>query len=219
MPQLDHLRRFPPAAARRRVMWPQRCAVGLLAFSAALLLGGCAALTATRVDVATPKPAPQALVGAQVQLQAAPANAAGSDATLFQTAVVQAMNHAGMKPLLVQPAPYTARYSFHSYLDFEASFPSAWPPPGAPILLPNGAWIYSGYPVMWSGFSWPPPWYERVFELDIRNTATGALIYRTSAVAGSYDQRLVPVAQKLADSALAGFPLQSGSHRMTIPGG
>jgi hypothetical protein len=45
------------------------------------------------------------------------------------------------------------------------------------------------------------------------------LIYRTSAVAGSYDQRLGPVAQKLADSALAGFPLQSGSHRMTIPGG
>jgi hypothetical protein len=187
--------------------------------SAALLLGGCATLTATRVDVATPKPAPQVLVGAQVQLQAAPANAAGADATLFQTAVAQAMTHAGMRPLLGQPAPYTARYSFHSYLDFEASFPSAWPPPGAPILLPNGAWIYSGYPVIWSGFSWPPPWYERVFELDIRSTATGALIYRTSAVAGSYDQRLGPVAQKLADSALAGFPLQSGSHRMTIPGG
>ncbi len=192
---------------------------GLFAVSAALLLGGCATLTATRVDVATPKPAPQALVGAQVQLQAAPANAAGADATLFQTAVVQAMTHAGMKPLLGQHAPYTARYSFHSYVDFEASFPSAWPPPGAPIQLPNGAWIYNGYPAIWSGFSWPPPWYERVFELDIRNTATGELIYRTSAVAGSYDQRLAPVAQKLVDSALAGFPLQSGSHRLTIPGG
>ena len=192
---------------------------GLVALSAMLLLGGCATLTAVRADVTTPKAAPQALVGAKVQLQAAPSIAAAPDADVFQSAVVQAMTHAGMVPLLGQPAPYTARYSFHSYLDFEASFPSAWPPPGAPILLPNGAWIYSGYPLWWSGFSWPPPWYDRVFELEIRDTATGALVYSTSAVTGSYQPRLGPVAQKLADSALAGFPLRSGMHRVMIPGG
>lgn len=210
---------LPPNPAQR----VGRLAASIVAVSAALLLGGCATLTATRLDVTTPKPAPLALVGASVQVQAAPADVAGADATLFQTAVVQALAHAGMKPLIDQPAPgqaalYTARYSFQSYVDFEASFPSAWPPPGAPIQLPNGAWIYNGYPPIWSGFSWPPPWYERVFELDIRNTATGLLVYRTSAVAGSYDQRLRPVAQKLADSALAGFPQQSGSHRVTLPG-
>ncbi len=192
---------------------------GLVALSAMLLLGGCATLTAVRADVTTPKAAPQALVGAKVQLQAAPSIAAAPDADVFQSAVVQAMTHAGMVPLLGQPAPYTARYSFHSYLDFEASFPSAWPPPGAPILLPNGAWIYSGYPLWWSGFSWPPPWYDRVFDLEIRDTATGALVYSTSAVTGSYQPRLGPVAQKLADSALAGFPLRSGMQRVTIPGG
>ena len=189
-----------------------------LVTGALLLLGGCATLTAVRVDVVTPKPAPQALVGAKVQVQAAPANADSPEAALFQTAVANAMTRAHMVPLLGEPAPFTARYSFRSYVDFETSFPSAWPPPGAPILLPNGAWIYSGYPWWWSGMSWPPPWYERVFELEIRDTSTGALVYRTSAVSGSYDQRLAPVAQKLADAALAGFPQQSGQHRVTIPG-
>lgn len=197
---------------------PWRPFSGLVAAAAALLLSGCATLTAVRVDVATPKPAPQVLVGAHVQVQAAPANADSTDADVFQAAVVQAMTHAGMVPLLGQPAPYTARYSFHTYMDFEASFPSAWPPPGAPLLLPNGAWIYNGHPLWWTGFSWPPPWYERVFDLEVRDAATGALIYRTSAVIGSYDQRLAPVAQKLADAALAGFPQQTGVHRVTIPG-
>ena len=198
-----------------RVRWRMGRA---LVTSAVLLLGGCATLTAVRVDVVTPKPAPQALVGAKVQVQAAPANADSSEAAVLQTAVAQAMTRAHMVPLFGEPAPFTARYSFRSYVDFEASFPSAWPPPGAPIMLPNGAWIYSGYPWWWTGISWPPPWYERAFELEIRDTSTGTLVYRTSAVSGSYDQRLAPIAQKLADAALAGFPQQSGRHLVTIPG-
>ena len=204
-----------PRAAKRQ---PWRRFAGFAAAASVLLLSGCAALSAVRVDVATPKPAPQALVGAHVQVQAAPSNADSPNAAVFQAAVLGAMTRAGMVPLLGQPAPYTARYSFRSYMDFEASFPSAWPPPGPPILLPNGAWIYSGYPWWWTGFSWPPPWYDRVFDLEIRDTATGALVYRTSAVTGSYAQQLAPVAQKLADAALAGFPQQSGVHRVTIPG-
>lgn len=205
------LHRAASSSSRRRL-------AGLTATAAVLLLSGCATLTAVRVDVATPKPAPQVLVGAHVQVQAAPANADSVHADVFQAAVVQAMTRAGMVPLLGQPAPYTARYSFHTYMDFEASFPSAWPPPGPPMLLPNGAWIYNGHPLWWTGFSWPPPWYERVFDLEIRDATTGALIYRTSAVTGSYEQQLAPVAQRLAGAALAGFPQQSGVHRVTIPG-
>ncbi|WP_297909303.1 hypothetical protein [Thiomonas sp.] len=174
------------------------------------LLGGCASLNVNAYHVDTPKPAPQALVGAQVQLQAAPADSEGPQAEVLRTAVLDAMTHAGMVPLLGSPAPFTARYAFHSYADFEASFPSAWPPPGQPILLPDGAWIYNGYPWWYRGWSWPPPWYERVFEVEIRDASSGALVWRSSSMIGGYDPRIAPVAPQLAAAAFAEFPQGSG---------
>ncbi|MDE1980384.1 MAG: hypothetical protein KGI86_13810, partial [Betaproteobacteria bacterium] len=85
--------------------------IGLLLVPA-LLLGGCASLTDLRATVVTPNPAPQALVGAKVQVQAAPGNADSADAYTLQTAVLDAMTQAGMVPLLGTPAPYTARYAY-----------------------------------------------------------------------------------------------------------
>ncbi|WP_196803461.1 DUF4136 domain-containing protein [Thiomonas sp. FB-6] len=181
------------------------------------LLGGCASLNVNAYHVDTPKPAPQALVGAHVQLQAAPADAEGPQAEALRTAVLDAMTRAGMVPLLGSPAPYTARYAFRVYVDFEASFPSAWPPPGPPILLPDGAWIYNGYPWWYHGWSWPPPWYERVFEVEIRDAASGALVWRSSAVIGGYDQRIGPVAAQLAAAAFADFPQGSGRRLVRDP--
>ena len=191
----------------------------LLSFGLALLglLGGCASLNVQAYHVDTPAPAPQALVGARVQLQAAPGNADGPLADSLQSAVLDAMTRAGMVPLLGQPAPYTARYAFRSYVDFEASFPSAWPPPGPPILLPDGQWIYSGYPYWWRGWSWPPPWFDRVFEIEIRDAASGALVWRSSAVIGGYDQRIDPVARQLADAAFQGFPQSHGKRYVHLP--
>jgi hypothetical protein len=185
---------------------------GLLGGALALfgLLGGCASLNVNAYHVDTPRPAPRALVGAHVQLQAAPADSEGPQAEALRTAVLDAMTHAGMVPLLGSPAPYTARYAFHSYADFEASFPSSWPPPGPPILLPDGAWIYNGYPWWYQGWSWPPPWYERVFEIEIRDASSGALVWRSSSLIGGYDQRIAPVARQLAAAAFADFPQGSG---------
>ena len=200
-----------------------RGALRLLMLGAALawlgVLGGCASLNVNAYQVETPHAAPQALLGAQVQLQAAPGDAESPLADTLQSAVLDAMTHAGMVPLLGQPAPYTARYSFRSYVDFEASFPSAWPTPGAPILLPDGSWIYSGYPYWWRGWSWPPPWYERVFEIEIRDAASGALVWRSSSEIGGYDQRIAPVAAQLAKAAFAGFPQGSGRRRVRLPEG
>lgn len=181
------------------------------------LLGGCASLNVHAYHVNTPAAAPQALVGAQVQVQSAPANADGPLADTLRSAVVDAMTHAGMVPLIGRPAPYTARYDFRSFVDFEASFPSAWPPPGPPILLPDGQWIYSGYPYWWRGWSWPPPWYDRVFDVEIRDAASGALVWRSSAVIGGYDQRIGPVAAQLAAAAFEGFPLSHGKRYVRLP--
>ncbi len=201
--------------------WAARLALRVLAASWALaLLGGCASLNVSAYNVDTPHAAPQSLLGARVQLQSAPGNAQGPQAQALQDAVLDAMTRAGMVPLLGKPAPYSARYAFHVYLDFEASFPSAWPPPGAPLLLPDGNWIYSGYPVYppwWSVWSWPPPWYERVFDIEVRDTASGALVWRSSSMIGGYDQRLQPVARDLVEAAFDGFPKQSGRRRVRLP--
>ncbi len=116
---------MPPLVMTRRATRVLRA--GVLGGALALfgLLGGCASLNVNAYHVDTPKPAPAALVGAQVQLQAAPADSEGPQAEVLRTAVLDAMTHAGMVPLLGSPAPFTARYAFHSYADFEASFPSA----------------------------------------------------------------------------------------------
>ncbi len=211
--------RLPGAGPARLLM---RALLALCTLGALGALGGCASLYVNSYDVDTPHPAPQALVGARVQLQAAAANAEGLQAQALQDAVLGAMTDAGMVPVLGRPAPYTARYAFHSYLDFEASFPSAWPPPGPPLLLPDGSLIYNGYPWWWRGWSWPPPWYERVFDIEVRDAASGALIWRSSAMLGGYDQGLLPVARQLARAAFAGFPAGSGRRRVRIadrPGG
>ncbi len=205
------------ARALRRVGRAGAVAASVAAMLAVSALSGCASLTAVSADITTPHPAPAALVGANVQLHAAPQTAALPDAALFQRGVVAAMTRAGMHPIVGQPAPYTARYAYNVYLDFEASFPSGWPPPGLPIILPNGTMIYNGAPWWWRGFSWPPPWYERVFQLEIRDTASGALVWQSSVETGSFDERLAPVAQALADAALDGFPQRSGKHTVRLP--
>ncbi len=188
-----------------------------LGFVLSGLLGGCASLNVNAFHVDTPTPAPQALVGARVQVQAAPDNAHAAIADTLQSAVLDAMTRAGMVPVLGRPAPYTARYDFRSYVDFEASFPSAWPPPGPPILLPDGQWIYSGYPFWWRGWSWPPPWFDRVFQIEIRDAASGALVWRSSALIGGYEQAIGPVAQQLATAAFDGFPARSGKRYVHLP--
>lgn len=211
---------FLPLVPRIHRRVPTRAALraGVLGGAIALvaLLGGCASLNVNAYHVDTPHAAPQALVGAQVQLQAAPADAEGPQAGALRQAVVDAMTRAGLQPLLGRPAPYTARYAFHSYVDFQASFPSAWPPPGPPILLPDGAWIYNGYPWWYHGFSWPPPWYERVFDVEIRAVSSGALVWRSSSVIGGYDERIAPVARDLAASAFADFPQGSGRRAVRL---
>jgi|YelNatPaOPRAMG01_1025707.scaffolds.fasta_scaffold21247_4 hypothetical protein len=191
---------------------------GLL-FAAALLLAGCASLTGLRTTVLTPHPAPQALVGAKVQVQAAPSNAASADAYTLQTAVVDAMAQAGMVPLLGQPAPYTARYDYKVRLDLEATYgPSVWPPP---VLLPNGAVYFPGGYWSWGGgwFGWMPPpnYYERSLTLEIRDTATGALVWQSHARTGGYQRDLASVAVPLAQAALRGFPAASGEHKIVFP--
>lgn len=205
------------ARALRRLGRVGASAAWAVALVAASTLSGCASLTSVKADITTPQPAPAGLMGAAVQLQSAPQTAALPDAAGFQRAVVAAMTRAGMHPVIGQPAPYTARYAYNVYLDFEASFPSGWPPPGPPIILPNGSMIYNGAPWWWRGLSWPPPWYERVFQLEIRDTASGAVVWQSSAVTGSYDQRLAPVARALADAALDGFPQRSGKRSVTLP--
>lgn len=185
----------------------------------ALLLGGCASFDALRTTVVTPNPAPQALVGANVQVQAAPGNAESADAYTFQTAVVDAMAQAGMVPLLGQPAPYTARYDYRIRLDLEATYgPSVWPPP---VLLPNGA-VY--FPGVYGGGGWfggwmlAPNWYDRSLTLEIRDTATGALVWRSHASTGGYQSGLASVALPLAQAALRGFPSASGERKVIFPG-
>lgn len=205
--------RLPGAGPARLLM---RALLAVCALGTLGALGGCASLYVDSYDVETPHPAPQALVGAQVQLQAAAANSEGLQAQALQDAVLDAMTDAGMVPVLGRPAPYTARYAFHSYLDFEASFPSAWPPPGPPLLLPDGSLIYNGYPWWWRGWSWPPPWYERVFDIEVRDAASGALVWRSSSMIGGYDERLLPVARQLARAAFAGFPAGSGRRRVRL---
>lgn len=185
----------------------------------ALLLGGCASFNALRTTVVTPNPAPQALAGAKVQVQAAPGNAESADAYTFQTAVVDAMAQAGMVPLLGQPAPYTARYDYRIRLDLEATYgPSVWPPP---VLLPNGAVYFPGF---YGGGGWfggwmlAPNWYDRSLTLEIRDTATGALVWSSHASTGGYQSDLASVAVPLAQAALRGFPSASGERKVVFPG-
>ena len=185
----------------------------------ALLLGGCASLTDLRATVVTPNPAPQALIGAKVQVQAAPGNADSADAYTLQTAVLDAMTQAGMVPLLGTPAPYTARYAYTVRLDLEATYgPSVWPPP---VLLPNGAVYFPGGYRGWGGgmFGWMPPpnYYERSLSLEIRDTATGALIWQSHATTGGYERGLASVALPLAQAVLRGFPSEYGEHKVLFP--
>lgn len=196
-------------AAGRRLLMP-------LALLSALSLGGCATFNAIRATVVTPNPAPQALVGAKVQVQAAPGNADSPDAVTFQTAVLDAMTRAGMVPLLGKAAPYTARYDYTVRWDLQATFgPSVWPPP---VLLPNGAVYFpGGYRGDWWMGLPPPNWYERSLTLEIRDTATGALVWRSKASTGGYQQSLIAVAQPLADAALKDFPAASGERKVVIP--
>lgn len=206
--------RFPDLLTR---LWPS-ARIGLLLVPA-LLLGGCASLTDLRATVVTPHPAPQALVGAKVQVQAAPGNADSADAYTLQTAVLDAMAQAGMTPLLGVPAPYTARYTYTVRLDLEATYgPSVWPPP---VLLPNGAVYFPGVYGGWGGgmFGWMPPpnYYERSLTLEIRDTATGALIWQSHANTGGYQRDLASVAVPLAQAALRGFPSEYGEHKVLFP--
>ena len=187
-----------------------------LAGAALAALGACATLNTVRVHVATPQPAPPALVGAKVQLQADPADAASPDAAVLERAVVDAMTRAGLHPVLGESAPYSARYSFGVYLDFEASFPSAWPPPSPPVVLPDGSVIYRGWPIWGPRWIWPPPWYERTLRVEIRRLDSGAVVWRSGAVLGSYDARLAPVAGLLADAAFSGFPQASGKRVLHV---
>jgi hypothetical protein len=188
----------------------------------ALLLGGCASFGALRTTVVTPNPAPQALVGAKVQVQASANNEASADAYEFQSAVVDAMAQAGMVPLLNQPAPYTARYDYRIRLDLAATYgPSVWP---APMLLANGGVYfpggfggYGGYGGGWFGWMPPPNWYERSLTLDIRDTATGALVWSSHADIGGYERGLAAVAMPLAKAALHGFPKASGEQKLVLP--
>jgi hypothetical protein len=192
--------------------------IGLLLMPA-VLLGGCASLTDLRATVVTPNPAPQALIGAKVQVQAAPGNVDSADAYELQTAVVDAMAKAGMVPLLGEPAPYTARYVYTVRLDLEATYgPSVWPPP---VLLPNGAVYFPGGYWGWGAglFGWMPPpnYYERSLSLEIRDTATGALIWQSHATIGGYQSSLAAVAVPLAQAALRGFPTEYGEHKVLFP--
>ncbi|WP_449370186.1 DUF4136 domain-containing protein [Thiomonas sp.] len=185
----------------------------------ALLLGGCASLTDLRATVVTPNPAPQALIGAKVQVQAAPSNAESADAYTLQTAVLDAMTQAGMVPVLGAPAPYTARYTYTLRLDLEATYgPSVWPPP---VLLPNGAVYFPGGYAGWGGgwFGWMPPpnYYDRSLSLEIRDSATGALIWQSHASIGGYERGLASVAVPLAQAALRGFPSEYGEHKVLFP--
>jgi hypothetical protein len=189
----------------------------------ALLLGGCANFGALRTTVVTPHPAPQALVGANVQVQASASNEDSADAYEFQSAVVDAMAQAGMVPLLNQPAPYTARYDYRIRLDLAATYgPSVWP---APMLLANGGVYFpggfggygGGFGGGWFGWMPPPNWYERSLTLDIRDTATGALVWSSYAHIGGYERGLAAVAMPLAKAALHGFPKASGESRILFP--
>ena len=204
----------PSESALSRPAW-RRLLLPLLVLPA-LLLGGCASFNALRTTVVTPNPAPQALVGAKVQVQAAPGNANSAGASTFQSAVVDAMAQAGMVPVLGQAAPYTARYDYTVKLDLLATYgPSVWPPP---VLLPNGA-VY--FPGGYRGDRWmglpPPNWYDRSLTLEIRDTATGALLWQSRATTGGYQPGLEEVAQPLADAALQGFPTASGEHKVVFP--
>ena len=192
--------------------------IGLL-LGPALLLGGCASLTDLRATVVTPNPAPQALIGAKVQVQAAPGNADSADAYTVQTAVLDAMTKAGMVPLLGAPAPYTARYTYTVRLDLEATYgPSVWPPP---VLLPHGTVYVPGGYRGWGGgmFGWMPPpnYYDRSLSLEVRDTATGALIWQSHATTGGYERGLASVALPLAQAALRGFPSEYGEHKVLFP--
>lgn len=204
--------------AKARLIRRWHVLAGVLLALPALALSGCASLNAVRATVVTPHPAPAALIGAKVQVQAAPSNADSADAATFQTAVVDALAQAGMVPLVDQPAPYTARYDYSVRLDLLATYgPSVWPPP---VLLPNGA-VY--FPGGWWGGGWfggmpPPNYYDRSLSIEIRDTATGALVWRSQASTGGYVSDLGPVAQQLAEAALQGFPSASGERKVVLPG-
>ncbi len=192
-------------------------AIALLA-APLLALSGCASLNAVRTTVITPNPAPAELIGAKVQVQAAPGNADSADSATFQTAVVDALAQAGMVPLVNEPAPYTARYDYSVRLDLLATYgPSVWPPP---VLLPNGAVYFPGG--WWGGGMFggmpPPNYYDRNLSIEIRDTATGALVWRSKASTGGYLSDLGPVAQQLAEAAMEGFPSASGERKVVLPG-
>lgn len=195
-----------------------------------LLLSGCASFGALRTTVVTPHPAPQALVGAKVLVQASAGNEASAHAYEFQSAVVDAMAQAGMVPLLNQPAPYTARYDYRIRPDLAAIYgPLGWP---APMMLPNsGVYFTGGFGYVgdfddedggddddgFGGWMPPPIWYVRSLTLDIRDTATGALVWSSHAAIGGYERGLASVAAPLAQAALHGFPLESGHRKLVLP--
>ncbi len=205
----------------------RRAGIGLLL--PVLLLGGCANFGALRTTVQTPHPAPEALVGAKVLVQAAAANAASAHAYEFQSAVVDAMARAGMVPLLNQRAPYTASYDYRIQADLAGPYgPLGW---SAPMMLPNGGVAFTGGFADVSDFDdddgdddddgfggWMPPpvWYVRSLTLDIRDTATGALVWSSHASIGGYERGLASVAAPLAQAALQGFPHASGRHKLLV---
>ncbi len=194
-----------------------------------VLLSGCASFGALRTTVVTPHPAPQVLVGAKVLVRAAAANEASTHAYEFQSAVVDAMARAGMVPLLNQRAPYTASYDYRIQADLAGPYgPSGW---AAPMMLPNSGVSFTGGFGYVSDFDdddgdddddgfggWMPPpiWYVRSLTLDIRDTATGALVWSSHASIGGYERGLAAVAVPLAQAALQGFPHASGRHKLLV---
>lgn len=174
----------------------------------ALSLSGCASFLGLRIDVATPNPAPPALVGAEVQLQAAPADATGPAAGPLRDAVLRAMTRAGLRPVLDAPAPYAARYAFGSVVDLDAMFPMGWPPPPLMMQLPDGRWI--GRPYGWSPWFPDTTQYALGFEVEIRDVRSGALLWSSVSSLSSFASNPVPVAGALAAAAFDGFPAAAG---------
>jgi hypothetical protein len=191
--------------------------IGLLLIPA-LLLGGCASLTDLRATVVTPNPAPQALVGAKVQVQAAPGNADSADAYTLQTAVLDAMTQAAWCPCWAhrRPIPRATPTPCVS-----TSKPPTAPRSGPrPCCCPMARFIPRRY-CGWGGgmFGWMPPpnYYERSLSLEIRDTATGALIWQSHATTGGYERGLASVPCRWRKPCCVDFLRSTASTRCCSP--